>query len=231
MKVAAFVPLKLNNERLPNKNIMAFDNGKPLLDYMLNTLVNISEIDTVFVYCSDKEVVNYLPSGVEYLARSEELDKPSTLINEVIDSFINDVMADIYVLAHVTAPFVKEESIKMGLKKVIEDGYDSAFAVQKLQEFLWQKNKPVNFDPSNIPRTQDLMPYYSETSGFYIFKKEVFTQYKRRIGHNPYLVELSKIESIDIDLKEDFDIANAIYNYFIDEVEYAKSANLRLHTT
>ena len=30
MKVTAFVPMKLNNERLPGKNTKAFTNGKPL---------------------------------------------------------------------------------------------------------------------------------------------------------------------------------------------------------
>lgn len=34
----AFVPLKLNNERLPGKNTKPFTNGKPLITYILSTL-------------------------------------------------------------------------------------------------------------------------------------------------------------------------------------------------
>ena len=37
-------------------------------------------------------------------------------------------------------------------------------------------------------------------------------KHNRRIGFKPYLQEVSKIQSVDIDNQEDFDIANAIYN-------------------
>lgn len=36
-KVVAFVPMKLNNERLPGKNTKAFKGGKPLLTYTFLT--------------------------------------------------------------------------------------------------------------------------------------------------------------------------------------------------
>ena len=36
---------------------------------------------------------------------------------------------------------------------------------------------------------------------------------KRRIGEKPYLVEVSNIESCDIDENEDFIIADAIHYY------------------
>lgn len=38
-------------------------------------------------------------------------------------------------------------------------------------------------------------------------------KYGRRIGDTPYMVEVSEIESMDIDEKEDFEIADAIYNH------------------
>lgn len=215
LKTVAFVPIKLNSERLPNKNIKPFANGQPLLTYILNTLVNITEIDEVYVYCSNESIIEYLPRGVKFLKRSEHLDSSETKINEVISSFINDVNADIYILSHVTAPFIREESIKRGLQKVLNEGYDSSFAVQRIQEFLWKDNKPINYDLNNIARTQDLEPFYSETCGLYIFEKEIFKRHNRRIGFNPYLLEISKIESIDIDEKEDFDIANAIFNFML----------------
>jgi len=213
LKVVAFVPIKLNNERLPNKNILSFDNGKPLVHYIMNTLGKISIIDEVYVYCSNEEICDYLPADVRFLKRSKELDTSATTMNHIIDSFIKEVKAEIYVLTHVTAPFIKEESFLVGLNKMMNEGYDSAFSVHEMKEFLWKNQEPLNYDPTNIPRTQDLDPLYSETCGFYIFEKDVFTKYGRRIGFNPYLVEVSQIESIDIDEKEDFEIANAIFNY------------------
>lgn len=43
MKVVAVVPIKLNNERLKNKNIKKFDNGEPLCTYLLNTLKKVKK--------------------------------------------------------------------------------------------------------------------------------------------------------------------------------------------
>lgn len=217
MKIVALVPIKLNNERLPNKNIKLFDNGEPLLKYVLNTLLKVKGINQVYVYCSDESICNYIPQGVKFLKRSKTLDTNQTKINDVLTAFAEDVDADIYVLSHATSPFIKAYSIEKGLFHVLHSGYDSALAVQKIQEFLWKDNKPFNYDPSNIPRTQDLEYMYEETSGFYIFKKDLITNHNRRIGYNPYLVEVSKIESIDIDEKEDFEIANAIFNSILKE--------------
>ena len=39
MKTVAFVPVKLNNERLPGKNTKPFHNGDPLICYILRTLL------------------------------------------------------------------------------------------------------------------------------------------------------------------------------------------------
>ena len=77
--------------------------------------------------------------------------------------------------------------------------YDSAFCAKKLQDYLWQNGKPLNFDAANVPRTQDLEPIYQETSGVYVFTREVFEKYKRRIGQKPLIKEMSFIEAVDID--------------------------------
>lgn len=213
MKIVAIVPMKLNNRRLPQKNTKPFHNGRPLCYYILSTLLKIEEISDVYVYCSNPDIQEYLPMGIKYLKRSPSLDQDSTKMNEVLECFAKEVPADLYVMTHTTAPFIRAESIKKGLEAVTEKGYDSAFAVKKLQDFLWKDGQPFNYQLDKIPRTQDLPVLYEETSGFYIYKSDVLTQQKRRIGNNPYMVEVSEIESIDIDEPEDFEIADAVFNH------------------
>ena len=58
-----------------------------------------------------------------------------------------------------------------------------------------------------MPRTQDIEPIWVETSAFYIFRKEVFTEQHRRIGVKPYICEVSDKEAVDIDEKKDYDMA------------------------
>lgn len=217
MKIVAIVPMKLNNRRLPQKNTKAFTNGKPLCYYILSTLQKIEVIDEVYVYCSNPDIKEFIPDGVKYLKRSNTLDQDSTKMNEVLHCFASDVPADIYIMTHTTAPFIKAESIVKGLNAVLSGQYDSSFAAKKLQDFLWKDGKPFNYQLNNIPRTQDLPAFYEETSGFYIYKSEVIKQLNRRIGDNPFIVEVGEIESVDIDEEEDFIIADAIYNYLYDK--------------
>lgn len=205
--------MKLNNRRLPQKNTKQFTNGKPLCWYILSTLLDVDEIDAVYVYCSNPDIQDYIPEGVKYLKRSESLDQDTTKMNEVLSCFANDVDSDVYVMTHTTAPFISVESIKKGLDAVISGKYDSSFAAKRLQDFLWKDGKPFNYELDNIPRTQDLPALYEETSGFYIYRREVIKNLNRRIGDNPYIVEVGEIESVDIDEPEDFTIADAIFNH------------------
>lgn len=219
MKIVAIVPMKLNNTRLPQKNTKSFTNGKPLCYYILHTLLKIDKIDEVYVYCSNEKIKDYIPQGVRFLKRSATLDTDTTSMNEVLAAFAKDVPADIYVMTHTTAPFISAESIEKGLDAVLSGMNDSAFAAKKLQDFLWKNGTPFNYSLDNIPRTQDLDPLYEETSGFYIYERYVIEDMGRRIGQSPFIVEVNEIEAVDIDEKEDFEIADAIYNHIYRKCE------------
>lgn len=211
MKVVALVPIKMNNERTPGKNTKRLSDGTPLIKCILNTLTVCKEIDDVYVYCSNEAIKEYLIDGVHYLKRDAKFDSAAADVNDMFRTFSLEVSADIYVLAHATAPFQKPESIDKGIRQVQSGEYDSAFAVTKMLDFFWQDGKPVNYDTLKIPRTQDLNPYYVETTGLYIFTKKVIQERRSRIGDKPYLLEVSKIESTDINDPIDFEIADALY--------------------
>lgn len=210
MKVVAYVPMKLNNERLPGKNTKKFDSGRPLHCHILETLLKVGNVDEIYVYCSDDAICEQLPEGIKYLSRNPSLDRSETKINEVMRSFAESVDADIYVLAHATAPFISVESITRAVGDVISGVYGSALTVVKVQEFLWKNSTPYNYDTAAIPRTQDLEPFYAETTGLYVYQKHLILEQNRRIGVKPSLIEVSKIEAVDINEPIDFTIANAI---------------------
>ena len=214
MKIVALVPVKLDNERLPGKNTKKFDNGQPLIHYILDTLGRVERCKEVYVYCSDEHVKEYLPVGVMFMKRDPAFDLPNCNSMDISRSFACLVDADIYIYTHATAPFVSTESINKGLDAVASGEHDSAFSVQEKHAFMWVDGKP-NYDPECIPRTQDMKPFYIESCGFWIYTHGVIHKYGRRIGFNPALIPVSEIEALDIDEKIDFDIANAVYNYVI----------------
>ncbi len=122
-----------------------------------------------------------------------------------------------YYRSHGGEGFVVNETFEL-VDKVASGEYDSAFCAESLRTFMWQDGKPINFDPDHFPRTQDLPLIYGETSIAYVFTKESFKKHNRRLGSHPYIKEVNKIEAMDIDYLEDFDIANAVYKEVIKKV-------------
>lgn len=215
MKIVAYIPVKLNNERFPNKNLKCFDDGTPLCHLVFNTLSAVEEIDEIYCYCSNPKIKEYLTGRVKFLQRSESLDTPETRCGDIIKSFLNDVDTDIVVMSHVTSPFLKSDTVVKCLNAVKKGAYDSAFTVNKFQDYLWKNGKPLNFDASNIVRSQDLPVIYKEACDCYVFTRQLFEKHSRRIGFNPFICEVDKIEAIDINYSQDFEIANAVYMHIL----------------
>lgn len=211
MKVVAMIPIKLNNERVPGKNVKRFSDQTPLMALIQKACLQTRNINETYVYCSRPDVQEFVLDGVNYLQRPGFLDENTANCNDIIREFVKVVDADIYVVSHATGPFTRSVSIDTCIEKVASGEYDSAFLAKKIQEFLWQNGKAINFDVQHFPRTQDLVPIYSEASGAFVFTRETFEKYDRRIGIKPYIHEVDEIEAIDIDYPIDFEIANAIY--------------------
>ncbi len=211
-KVVSFIPIKLNNQRLPGKNLMDLA-GKPLCNYIFQTVKQINSIDEKYVYCSDDRIKDYIPEGLSYLKRDTYLDGYQVKGLEIIEYFLKDVVADVYVLTHVTQPFTRVASIENALNKVLYEGYDSAFSCVKLQDYCWYQGKPFNYDMKNIVTTQNLEPIYMETGAFFIFRREVFEKLHQRIGSNPYMYVIDQFEAVDIDTAEDFEFAKVVAEY------------------
>lgn len=208
-QIISVVPIKLKNERFPGKNIRLLGN-KPLISYIQSTLLNVPSVVQRYVYCSNSAICDYLDKGISYLQRPSFLDSDEANFTQIFEEFSKQIEADIYVYAHATAPFIESETIQDCIEKVMTGKYDSAFTAVKIQDFLWKDGQAWNFDASNVPRSQDLDVVYRETSGIYVFRKEVFEQYRRRVGIRPYIKEVGYREAVDINTSADFELAEKL---------------------
>ena len=128
MKLVAFIPIKLKNDRLPGKNLRMLGD-KPLILYQQEELLKLkSEFTSINVYCSDPTIKQYLLEGVTFIQRPSFLDLSTTKGNAIYSEFINTVDADFYLLDHVTAPFVTAASMSKMINAIKTGRYDSAFA-------------------------------------------------------------------------------------------------------
>ncbi len=221
-RLTALLPLKFNSQRVPGKNFKVL-NGRPLFQWILDKLLSVVEIDQVVINTDAREAL--LHSGLEMNPRILIRDRPQEIrgdrvsMNQVIKDDIENIEGDIFLMTHVTNPFLSSTTILKALD-AFGRGYakgeaDSLFTVNKIQARLYDHNcTPINHDPLNLIQTQDLHPIFEENSCMYIFTRKSFVRANTRIGSSPIMFEIPKIEAIDIDTPEDWELAKAIANIF-----------------
>jgi N-acylneuraminate cytidylyltransferase len=147
--------------------------------------------------------------------RPENICGDFVSMNEIINYDILKHGGEHFIQTHSTNPVLKYTTIQKAVELYYNNLtlHDSLFSVTKWQTRLyWQDGSPVNHNPNELLRTQDLPPVFEENSNFYIFSKTSFLNAgKKRIGGNPQMFEVNKIEAVDIDNPEDFIIAEKLY--------------------
>jgi CMP-N-acetylneuraminic acid synthetase len=217
-KLIALLPMKGHSERVPNKNMKLFC-GVPLYHAILKTLQQSQYISQIAIDTDSKAIcedamINF-PS-VTIIDRPEELCGDFISMNRIIENDMNQLPGEHFLQTHSTNPLLIIETLNNAIETYFNNlaKYDSLFSVTQWQtRFYWQNGDPVNHNPEELIRTQDLPPVFEENSNFYIFSKSSFLQANsRRIGSKPKMFVTDKLESIDIDENIDFEIAEFLYS-------------------
>lgn len=217
MEIVALLPMKGNSERVPNKNLRLF-NGRPLYHVVLSELLKSKYITKVVINTdSDKikeDAHKHFPSII-IVDRPKEIQGDFVPMNDIIAYDMNQVAAEVYVQTHSTNPLLLAKTLDKGIEMFLSarETNDSVFSVTRLQTRLyWKDGKPVNHNPAELLRTQDLPPLFEENSNFYIFTRDSFYEAgKKRIGAKPLMIEVDKLEAADIDEPQDFIIAELLH--------------------
>ena len=210
MKVVAFLPAKGHSSRISNKNLKLLD-GQPLFLYTLRKLMACSFIDEVYLDTEDEHIIELATeTGANVLRRDAALASNSTDGNALFRYEASKVEADIYIQILCTSPFIKIETISEGVSCLQnKPEYDSVVLVRKEKQYRWSSEGPLyRIDP--IPNSVDLPDAIIETMALYIARRSCVEETGRRIGNNPYLLEASAIEAVDVNWPEDFEMANLI---------------------
>ena len=211
----AIVPIKLQSERVPNKNFREF-NGKPLFYWIINTLKKVEEIDEIIITMNHETVftkVSKYFDNINYILRPEELRNDNVTANALIENVLEQTKGKKFLYTHTTNPLLTKETVKQSIQDFenLYPAYDSLLAVTKLLIRAYDESKrPINHNPRNIIQTQDLVPIYEDNSHLYIFSRETFNMHGR-VGDNPYFAIMNKRDAVDIDEEEDFILAELLH--------------------
>src|SRR6476660_5046879 len=104
-KYVALLPMKAHSARVPGKNFRKFA-GKPLFRWILDTLLEISQIELVVINTDARGILadHGLTSTERILIRDRrsEICGDMVSMNKVLADDVNSVAANTYIMTHTT---------------------------------------------------------------------------------------------------------------------------------
>jgi CMP-N-acetylneuraminic acid synthetase len=207
--------MRHHSQRVPGKNYRPLA-GKPLYQHIIETLLAVPEINAIMVDTDSEPVMDGLRANfpqVKIIQRPETLRAPEIPMNEILAHDTAQVEADFYIQTHSTNPLLKAETISVAINEFLSKypAFDSMFSVTRLQTRLWdQLTRPINHNPAILLQTQDLPPVYEENSCFYLFTRQNLMARRNRLGERPLMIEIPRLEAVDIDEEADFETADLL---------------------
>ena len=216
-RLVALLPMKGHSERIPAKNFRPFA-GKPLFRWILDTLLGLPEISLVVINTDAREALS--KNGLVDSDRVKIRDRKTSIcgdfvsMNLVLEDDISAIPASAYLMTHTTNPLLSVDTIRSAVQLYQEGltaGYDSLFSVNRYQSRFYRADgTPLNHDPTQLIRTQDLDPLFEENSNLYLFSAESFKKTRARIGVRPRMMPTPPAESVDIDDQASWDFAERL---------------------
>jgi len=88
----------------------------------------------------------------------------------------------------------------------------SLIGVDRIKDYIWRNDKPLNYDWPNHPKSQDLSDkFYKLNFGIVIISKEEFNKYNNIKTPVSDLYSIPIDESLDIDNVVEFELAERMY--------------------
>lgn len=220
MDIVGIVPARGGSKGIRNKNIITFK-GAPLITHTLEQ-ASASNLDEVFVSTDDGQI-----AAVSKKAGATVIDRPPELASDeaTTESALLHALewirgdgrdVDVVALLQCTSPLRRPKDINRTVSLVTDDSYDSALTCCRDHKFYWEDQgnsaQPVNYDPQERSRRQDIADRYQENGSVYVSTVDVLEKKNCRLGGRIGINEMPKALSYEIDTPEDHRIVSAIAN-------------------
>jgi CMP-N-acetylneuraminic acid synthetase len=218
------LPLRKGSQRIVNKNIKPIGKYQyGLTEIKLQQLVSCEYFSEILID-TDYELIEEILDRLGLLGnkkiriekRPEELASSSTTTDELINYILTKIKSEHFVWTHVTSPFFTEDCYNRFMLDflALSSEKDSLVAVNPLREFIWSKNKPLNYDRHLLrwPFTQTLEPIFLINSAAFAIETAMARRYKDRMGESPAFFECSGFEGFDVDWEDQFKMVEVLIN-------------------
>ena len=208
-KLTALIPVRKGSERVINKNIKPFGDSS-LLELKISTLKKIDNINDIVVNSDCDSMLGIAKDmGVSTYKREDYYASSKVNNSEYFEHVASNTDAEWIMYAPVTCPFIKVATYNHAIEKFFANTkYDSLASTFPVKHHMWLDGKPINYDPSNSPNSQDLPDIQAISYGISIISKDLMLERKNVVGYKPLLYPLSEVEAVDIDTELEFKFAN-----------------------
>ena len=209
-KLTAVIPVRQGSQRVKNKNFRSFA-GKSLLEHKIEIVKQLPVDDIIINTDSENAIEIAQQYGINYFRREPYYASSECTNSEYHEYLAKVTEAENILIAQVSAPLIKLETFKEGIDIYFNSNSDSLMSVKDIKEFIWYKDKPVNYSLDYAPNSQDLPDYFAPTFGLILVNREAMLKSRNFICSNPYFYKVSQTESIDIDTSLDFEFAEFLF--------------------
>jgi len=214
-KISALIAVRSGSLRVKNKNLKKFANSN-LLELKIQQLQEIDILDEIVVNSNSDEMLEIASKyNATTVKRDDYFAGNNVSMSEVLKNMAQNINSEYVMYANCTNPLVKTSSYIDAINTFFnnENNYDSLVSCNDIKEFLYLDNKPLNYDPQNQPRSQDLPNIVALNFAISILSRKNMIKHTNVIGSNPYFYKLDEVESVDIDTPLDFFIAESLYKH------------------
>ena len=208
----AIIPVRSGSKRVPSKNIRPFA-GTTLLEHKISQLIQVPELDCVCVNSDSQEILEIAKkAGAKTYLRDPKYSTDNIPMNEVYAHIVDKLETIDILYATVTTPFIDTNRYSDSINFYFENikHYDSLHTSSRVCDFMIREGQPLNYDPLNFPRSQDLPNIQKLVFGFSIISRELMMSKKSSFGYKPFFLQVDQLESLDIDSSLDFEIAEKL---------------------
>jgi N-acylneuraminate cytidylyltransferase len=208
--------VRKGSKRVRNKNIRKFGPYN-LLEIKLKQVRRLFKKARIILSSDCKKSLRIGKKyGVETENRPKEYCNDKVPMKKVYKYLATRVNTKFICYLHVTSPFLKDETLLHALnlfRKYRRVKNPNVVSVTKIKEYLWHKNKAINYDPNNHPRSQILPEYFGLNFAINIVSRDYMKKHGRIVANKYVPIQLKFPENIDIDEEWQFNFADKAYNF------------------
>ncbi len=225
-KIISLIPAKKNSQDLKNKNLKKLNNLS-LFELAILGAKKSKFINKIYLSSDSNEILKKAKKyKIDLIKRKKSLSTNSTSANSVILDFLknhlkNDNKNSIIVYLQPTSPFRNNNHIDAAISNFIKKKFRSVISVIENKNFFksFNKNKdtliPFFNDKLITNNRQNLKKIYSPNGAIYIFYANDFIKKKKLTFQKSGFYLMNKIDSIDIDNKEDYELAKFLSKRYL----------------